>query len=338
MLSACQQESAPANPKKRSKTPLLVETATLVYKEFGQRALRTGTLQAERAVKIFNQEEGRITAIAAHVSDQVAKDDVLVRLDASLLEAQLGKTLATRKQAEQDLKRLRTLVRKRLAPEDEQARAQTALKVAQAEEALLRTRLNYTTIRAPFAGVITERRLEPGDIAPRYSHVLSLIDPGSLITRVSISELLLARLKPGDAVQVQIDALGASAVTGKIQRIYPTIDPTTRQGVVEIALQPVPEGARAGQLCRVRLNTPPQRRLTAPFSALQRDTKGQYLFVVDAEHKVRQRYVQTGLQQDQQIEIIDGASEGERVIVRGFIGLKDGSEVQIAEPAMQSAQ
>lgn len=328
-LNACKsdrdQRTARDEPAERSH---LVEVATVRHAELAHEAVRTGTLEAHSQVKIFNQEEGRITEIPFYEGDHVARGQVLVRLDDSLLKAQLDKAVATRRQAEQDVDRLERLIAKRLVSEDELARASTALKVARAEEELLRARLDYTTIKAPFAGVVTARLVEPGDIAPRYTHLLTLIDPASLITQVEISELLLPLFEPGDPVQVRIDALGDAEHPGRIRRIHPTVDPHTRKGVLEVELAPVPEGARAGQLCRVRLTARARERLVLPFAAVRRGNDSEYVYVVDGDGKAQRRDVRTGMRQGLLVEVLDGLQEGDTVVTKGMLGLRDGMSVK----------
>ncbi len=328
-LSGCDDAAAPSTARKAPSARVhWVETVAAKSQRVGHTALRTGTLEALRKVHIFNQEEGRITEIAFHEGDRVKRNQVLVRLDDALLRAQLDKAAATRNQAALDLSRLRGLVKRRLAAEDELARADTALKVAQAEHDLLRTHLEYTVIRAPFAGVITERALEPGDIAPKHTQLLTLIDPDSLITRVQVSELLLPQIRRDDAAKVRIDALGQRVFSGRISRIYPSIDPRTRQGTVEILLAPVPDGARAGQLCRVTILSRPRNRLMVPFGALRRGRDGTYVYVASADNVVRRVDVRTGIRRGGEIEIVDGLAIGSRVVTKGMLGLEEGMKVR----------
>lgn len=328
-LSGCDDTAPPSTARKAQSARVhWVETVAAKTQRVGHTALRTGTLEPLRKVNIFNQEEGRITEIAFHEGDRVKRDQVLVRLDDALLRAQLDKAAATRSQAALDLSRLRGLVKRRLAAEDELARADTALKVAQAEHDLLRTHLEYTVIRAPFAGVITARALEPGDIAPKHTQLLTLIDPDSLTTRVQVSELLLPQIRRGDAATVRIDALGQRVFSGRISRIYPSIDPRTRQGTVEILLAPVPEGARAGQLCRVTLLSRPRNRLMVPFGALRRGRDGAYVYVANADNVVRRVNVRTGIRRGGEIEIVDGLAIGSMVVTKGMLGLEEGMQVR----------
>jgi len=325
-VSACQQ--APQESAARAERAHLVETASVVTDSLSVIRTRTGTLRALREVEVFTQEEGRITALPFYEGDSVKQGDVVVRLDDTLIRAQLARATATRKQAEQNLTRLKELRSRKLVSEDEYARAVTQLEVAEADERVLNIRVGYTTIRSPIDGLVSARLSEPGNVVERHDHVLTISDPSSLVTELPVSELILPRLKTGDTARVRIDALGDQVYEGHVTRIHPTLDPVTRRGTVEVELQPVPEGAAPGQLCRVELGTHAAERRVIPFSALRRDDESEYVFVLDAEQKAQRVNVTSGLRLAEKIEITEGLQDGQRVITRGFLGLTGGKQVK----------
>ncbi|MFN2309335.1 MAG: efflux RND transporter periplasmic adaptor subunit [Gammaproteobacteria bacterium] len=335
LLAGCGESPAPADSAApRAAEPVAVNVISVRSQVHAQTLIRSGTLRARRSVRLHSQEEGRIDHLPVYEGDRVETGAVLVRLDDRLLRAELNKAEANRQQAAQDHARLQRLVARKLVSEDEILRAATGLRVAEAEESLLKTRLGYLTVSAPFAGVITERGVEPGDVVPRFAHLLTLEDPQSLITEVPVSELILPALQTGDTVQVRIDALGDAQHTGRIARIHPSIDAATRQGLIEIALTPVPAGARAGQLCRVELPGVTAARRAVPLIALRQDPEGEYVYRVDAEGLARRTPVRTGVALGEYIEILDGLSDGDQVITRGFINLAADRPVRIvAAPA-----
>ena len=306
----------------------LVELAEVRRERLAYVTERAGSLRALRTVKIFNQEEGRVLSVGAREGDRVKRGTILIKLDDSLLRAQLTKAVASLRQAELGVKRLEQLKTKQLIAEEAVTRAHTELEIARAEKRLLQTRLGYMSIRAPFSGEVAERRIEPGDVAPKHTHLMTVVDSSRLITDVQVSELALPYLKVGDPAQVRIDALGDRVFTGKVVRIHPTVDPVTRLGKIEVALEPVPPGARAGQFSRVTLSTDSQPRLVIPFAALRRDNNGEYVFVYGEDGRVRRAKVRSGLRLSDKIEIRDGLSAGQRVVARGFLGLSDGKPVK----------
>lgn len=331
LSTGCGEDGATAGQAAKKRPKHRVEVAAVERTDLAVSVVRTGTLRARRQVRISPREEGLLAKLPYYEGDRVEGGELLFALDDTLLRAELKKAQAQRRQAELDVQRLEGIARKAVT-EDDIARARTALDVARAEEELLRTRLGHTEGRAPFDGLVSERRADPGDSVARFDHLMTLIDPASLVTEVQASELLLPKLAPGNTVEVRIDALGGSH-PARILRIHPTVDPLTRQGKVEIALDSPPPGARPGQLCRVTLTGRSEPRLAMPFAALRRDATGEFVFLVDADGKVHRRAVETGERFGDKIAIADGLDEADRVVTKGFLGLGDGAPVETVSPA-----
>lgn len=290
----------------------------------------SGTLESIQHVQIFNEEAGRIKQIHFFEGDSVEQGALLLELDGSLIEAELDKARASLNQARLDLKRLKRLVPQNLASEDQLARAQTAREQTQAEVKLLETRFKHTRIRAPFAGKISARLKEPGDVVPLHSHILSLINPHALKAKLYVSGLLLSHLQKAAEVKLRIDALGDTLFPASILRVHPVVDPVSRQGIVEVQLDPVPAGALPGQLCRLYLATETTPLRTIPLAALRHDAQGEYVYRVDQQLQSRYTRVKTGLQLNNQVEILEGLATGDKIIVKGIVGLRDGSKIKIA--------
>ncbi len=311
----------------------LVELGEVARGALRVRSVHTGSLRNRLVVRVFNQEEGRVTLLPYFEGDAVRSGDVLLELDSTLLTARLDKAVAVREDAETSLRRVEQLQQGNVISQDEVARALTAVEVARSEERVLRTRLGYTRVLAPFAGVVTARLVEVGDVVPRHSHVLTVADPSSLVTDLMVSELLLPHLEVDDPVEVRIDALGDRTFQGRVLRIHPDLDPRSRQGRVEVVVGPVPAGARAGQFARVSFTTEAPDRKHLQFSALRRDRDGEYVFRVDAELRATRVAVRSGRRLADRVEIVEGLEAGERVVVRGFFGLEDGQVVKpVTEP------
>jgi membrane fusion protein, multidrug efflux system len=328
MITACTEQAAPAE---KAVKPHRVEIITAKSQNLNIQRERNGTLTALREIQIYNQEEGQITALPFYENDKVKKGDIVAKLDDRLLKAQLARTQALRRKAQEDLKRFKNLGDRGLTPKTEITRVETELAVAKADENALLTRLDYTVIRAPISGIVSQRLSEQGNIAERYTHLLTLSDQSSLITEVAVSELLINKLHIGDKPELSIDALGDidPPLHGTITRIYPNLDPFTRTGTVEITLNPVPTGTRPGQLVRVTLKTQQAKRLLVPFTSLRRSTTGDYVFTINSDKKAQITPVITGLNVNDQVEIVSGLKEGSSVVVRGYTNLHAGKPVTI---------
>lgn len=339
VLPGCDQQS-PA--KVRQPKPHLVEVLSAQPADIELERIRTGTLEAFQTINIYNQEEGIVTQIRSREGDTVRRDELLITLDDQLLSAQLQRARAVRQQAEKELQRISGLIKRNLTARSELTQKETDLAVARADEQVIATRLGYTRIKSPIDGVVTSRHTEPGNLAEKSSLLLTVAYLDSLLLKVDISELLLNQLAIDMPVEIEIDALrtanrsNAFAVSGKVSRIYPTIDPTTRSGTLEISLKPAPQGARPGQFARVKFQIPRQQVLLLPFASLRQSDNGSYVYIIDNEDTVHIRPLQTGLKAGEQIEVLAGLEPGDRVITRGFTNLKPGMQVKVVERAANS--
>jgi len=288
----------------------------------------TGTIEASRTVKIHSEEQGRIDSLPVYPGDRVTEKQVLLKLDNSLIKAEYDKARASYKLARLDYKRIKKLKPRKLASEDQLARAETALEQARAEQVLLQTRLDRATITAPFNGLISQRFNEEGDIVPLHSHILTIYDPKSLIARISVSEIILNSIKVGDQVELRVDALGNEIIMGRILRKHPLVDEFTRQSVIEIELIEPPKGIIPGQLTRVSIKGQTIPLITLPLSVVRHDTQGEYVYRIESGKAIFRR-IQTGIQLGNKIEIIDGIDQGDKVVSKGFINLRDNAKVNV---------
>jgi RND family efflux transporter MFP subunit len=310
--------------KDEQKKAHLVAVETVKHRTLGITHERNGTLKPRQKVRVFNQEEGRITSLPFFEGDYVKAGEVIVILDEELLKAELEKAQATARQMGQNLKRQEALAKRMAVSQDDLAQARTDLRVAEAERRVLQTRLSYTRIKAPFPGVVSERLAEPGDVVPRHTHLMTIINPKSLITTILVSDLLLPQLQNGDPVTLRIDGLGEKTFSGSIQRIHPELDEKTRMGTVEVGLDPIPQGARSGQLSRVTLQSANRSRITIPFNALQRDREGEFIYTLDETQKAQRTPVKSGLRIADRVEILEGLVADDQVITKGFLHLEAG--------------
>lgn len=326
-LLACSDDAVTGSRPAKKDHLVEVHKATIEPVQTGLTA--SGSLKAKRNVRIYNEVSARVIELPLYPGDLVSAGDLLVKLDDRLISAELDKAVAMRRQAETDVARLRKLGPRQLASADEIARAETELEVAAAEEKLQRTRLAQTEIRAPFDGVVTQRLVEPGDVVSMHSHLMSLIDPDSLMLVIRLSERWMPYVSVDDPVSVTIGALGGSAHDARISRIYPDIDTATRKGTVEVSFEPQPFGVQAGQLATARLSTQPVERLVIPAHALHHDSTGAYVYTLDTEDKANKQHVTKGEQFGDRLAILSGLDIDSRVVSKGFIGLRNGKAVRV---------
>ncbi len=274
---------------------------------------------AERA-SIAAKLTGTIASFPLGLGQPVAAGDVLVTLNAPETEARVRQTQAQLTEAERNADRARTLVTKGVNAPDSLRDAEDRLRYAQAAAAETEAFLAYATVRAPFAGVITEKFVFAGDLATPGLPLLVLESTQHLRAEGSIPEKAATGLRLTDAVAVLLDDNGAP-VTGRIEEISTAADAVSRSVLVKVAL---PSGiARSGQFARLQINAGTAEVIVVPLSAITRFGQMERVFVFEQGRAVL-RLVKTGRTTGDSIEITAGLNAGEQVVLTPPAALRDG--------------
>jgi membrane fusion protein, multidrug efflux system len=178
--------------------------------------------------------------------------------------------------------------------------------------------------------VVTEKRAERGDIVSNQFKLFTIADISEMVVRVGVSEMDVVALRVGETVRVALDAFPGQEYAGRIRRIFPSADPSTRLVPVEVAL---PGGAaspaRPGFLARATFGVGARDNvLLVPASAVLPTAAGPAVFVIDDGRAVR-RIVETGATSAGRVEIIAGLQEGEQIVTVGNNMLRDGGAVRV---------
>ena len=334
VVTACDSNSdLNINAKKTQQATHRVEVITVENKPVSLVQTVSGTLEAKTKIRLYNEESGRIIRLPYHEGDSVKKGTLLVQLDNEILKTDVAKATASKEQAKVDLSRLKKLLPKQISTEEEVAKARTVLDLAIAEEKRQLTRLDRTSIKAPIDGLITKRFYEPGDMLAAQSHIHSIIDPSILRLKASLAERWIPLVSIDQEITLSIDALGDRAFKASIVRIHPTINASTHKGLIEIQLDPVPAGARVGQFARAMIELKATDRLVIPAHTIQYEPEGAYVFrIVDSEdgNPVAEKvYIEQGQQFGTVTEILSALRAGDRVVTRGYLGLRDNKKVTV---------
>lgn len=206
-------------------------------------------------------------------------------------------------------------------------RAQLNSKINQARQAadLAAVNRSYAEIRAPFAGVITERRAEPGQVAAPGTPLLTLERSGGYRFEASVEESLVGQLRQGQQAAIVLDALGRT-MQGRIAEIVPAIDPASRTFIVKVSL-PADRTLRSGLFGRMRLQRGARQAIVIPDTAIARHGQVENVFLVESGI-ARSRMISTGARQDARTEILSGLQPGETIVTVVPPNLADGRRVE----------
>jgi len=201
---------------------------------------------------------------------------------------------------------------------------------AEAEIAAARVALDYATLTAPFAALVTERKADPGSLATPGAPLLTLEREGNLRLEASIDESRLGLVRAGESVAVEIDGLNRT-VSGRVAEVVPSVDAATRSFTVKIDLPALP-GLRSGMFGRAAFAAGKRGALLVPQSAVVERGQIRSVYVVEGD-TARLRFVTLGEGRDDQREVLSGLTAGERIVVMPAPLLSDGARVAIQEAA-----
>jgi RND family efflux transporter MFP subunit len=284
-----------------------------------------GTVRARLRSVIEAKVSGKIEQLLVVPGQQVKAGETLAAIDAREVQARYDQAVAVRQQAEADLKRLTQLFEQKISSQAEFDSAQARARIAVAAMAEAETLLSYTKVTAPFAGVITRKHADVGDLATPGKPLLDMEDSTALRLEADVPEAVVGKLTLGDKLPVRIAAL-ETELEGVVSEIAPAADSGSRTFLVKLDL-PGTSGLRAGQFGRVAMPVGVTRALRVPAAAVTQRGQMELVFIV-SEGKAQLRLVKTGKRLGGEVELISGVSAGERVVVENVVGLVDGQPVE----------
>ncbi len=207
-------------------------------------------------------------------------------------------------------------------------RAQVTSKIAQADQEKRGAEIlqGYSTLTAPFAGVVTEKNVDPGNIAVPGAPLLTVERGGGFRLEANVEESMMRDIRAGQKVHVNLDTLNRE-IESRVSEVVPAVDPISRSVVVKIDLPNVPE-LHGGIFGRAQFETGSKHTLFVPSQAVGERGQVQWVFV--AENGIaHSRIVTTGQRRGDRVEILSGLNEGEKLIAPVPPGLTDGDRIEV---------
>ncbi|MCR4844311.1 MAG: efflux RND transporter periplasmic adaptor subunit [Bacteroidales bacterium] len=301
-----------------------VEVSKAIARDVPQESAYASTVQAWAVNNIMPQQGGRIRKINVEVGDYVQKGQVLAEMD----RLQLDQLELQIQNDEQEFERLKSLYAEGGVSQSDFEAAELAYKVRRSNYDNLK---ENTILRSPITGYVTARNFDAGDMfgmsAPLF--VVQQVVPVKLL--VGISESEYSKVKKGDSVKLTADAIPGRVFTGKVERLYPTIDAATHTFKAEVAVANADKALRPGMYARVSVNFGNRHSVIVPDRAIvkQEGTGTRFIFVLQEDNTVSYVPVTVGRHIGAEYEILSGIEEGATVVVKGQTLLKDGVKVNV---------
>jgi membrane fusion protein, multidrug efflux system len=331
VLAGCDRTSANASANAASGPALLVTPEDVLQvhtSSVGNGPLITGTIQPDRRADLRAEVSSVVLAVAKENGEAVRKGDLLVRLDDTsirdgLVSAQEAERAATQAfdQAQRQFQRLNTLRASGMVSaqqlEDAEIHRNTAqsdLSAAKARGVQARQQLQRTEVRAPFDGIVSDRKVSAGDTAQVGKELLKVIDPRSLRFEGLVSSDAIQSVKVGLPVTFRVNGYGKQDFPGKVKFVAPTASATTRQVEVIVEIPGEAPSRLAGLYAEGRVEIATSNALMIPDSAIVRDGEKAFAW-----------RVKSGALQKVALALGDRDSRSGNYVIRG--GIADGDSL-----------
>ncbi len=301
-----------------------VEVAVVHSSDVPQESVYASTVQAYAVNNIMPQSGGRIRKINVEVGDYVSKGQVLAEMDRLQLE-QLELQVQN---DETEYARLKSLYQEGGVSQSDFETAELAYKVRRTNLENLR---ENTILRSPINGFVTARNFDAGDMFSLSAPLFTVQQVVPVKMLVGISESEYTQVKKGDRVSLTADALPGRSFSGKVERLYPTIDAATHTFRAEVVVPNTDRMLRPGMYARVTVNFGNRRCILVPDQALvkQEGTGTRFIYVLLPDGTVSYVPVKAGRHLGSQYEILEGLEDGATIVVKGQAALKDGVKVNV---------
>ena len=312
-----------------------VKVTAVVRRQIADYLETNGSLEAENEVDIVTRTTGPIVELNVEEGDFVRAGQVLARIDAAEIEAQLGIARVNLAEADLAWKRAQGSYREEVISQEAFDLAKSNYDGAAAQIVGTEILLNYTVIRAPFDGLIIERVIKNAEHVGANARLFRISDFDPLLCPIQLPEKDLTRLKLGQPAYLTVEAFTDVRFPARVLRISPVVYAAT--GTVKVTLEVQGEGRlRPGMFASVFVETDVHdNAVVAPKQALVLESTADTVYVVvdDGEGgKIAQRReLELGFEESDHMEVLSGVAEGEDVVTKGQDTLSDRTPVLILE-------
>jgi membrane fusion protein (multidrug efflux system) len=342
LLAACQPaddaaesasestESSAGEDSDEEETPAIpVETSSATRGDVYATYSGTAPVEAFADATVIAKVGGEVREILVEEGDDVKAGQILARLDGDRLRLEQMQTEANLRKLQRDYQRNVDLSERGLISEGDFEKLRYEMEALEATNKLAKLQLSYAEIRAPIAGVISERFIKIGNMLDVEAPAFQVTSLEPLVSYLHVPEREFRRIAAGQDTALTIDALGGAVFPAKVARVSPIVDPATGTFKITIEVSDESRSLKPGMFARIAIVYDMHANaLQVPRSALIDEVGSISIFVVEDEIAYR-REVQTGFSNDGRVEITTGLADSDRFVAVGQSGLKEGSKVSV---------
>ncbi|MDG2198803.1 MAG: efflux RND transporter periplasmic adaptor subunit [SAR324 cluster bacterium] len=315
---------APAPPKRVN-----VATLTLAPQSLQHKIEFVGKLLPNERVDVHNELAGVVEQVKFEEGDKVSKDRVLAHISTKELTVRRDMAQADFQLAEINYQRNLQLDRKQLIARSILDQSRTQRQLAKYNWDLAEVQLQKSLVKAPISGVVKVRRVEPGEYLKVGMKLSEILDLRKMRVELDVPELDIAKLQKGQTVKIELYAESGKLYDGKIHRIGVEADAQTRSFPVEVQMVNPKQRLRSGMLAKVSIDLGiSENQVVIPRNAIIEGELERVVFVA-SDGKAKRRIIETGISEDNLVQVISGLQHGESLIVEGQTRLINNEPINI---------
>lgn len=339
-LAACKRGEGgkPGGDKAKSEQAeaVAVEVARVGNRTMVASYTGTAALEARGESQVVAKTSGVALAVMAEEGQRVGAGQALARLDGARASLQVAQSSAQVAKLEANYRRASQLAAQKMVSANDVDQLRFDLQNARAANQMARLELSYTTVRAPISGVIASKSVKPGNFVQINSPIFRIVDTSRLEATLNVPERDIDQIKAGLPVQLSVDALPGRPFIGKVDRVSPVVD--AGSGTFRVICSFAGEGSlQPGMFGRMAIDYDQRADVPSiPRVALLDDGSDPAVYVVRAGKAMRVP-VKLGYADGEFVEVREGVKLGEQVVTAGKTALREGSSVQVIDPAAAPA-
>ena len=339
LLAACQPDtesgsvadadSSEAKESDDDSPAIPVETSAATRADIYAMYSGTAPIEADAEAGVIAKVAGEVREILVEEGDEVRSRQILARLDGDRLRLELMQSEANLRKAQRDYQRNMDLKDRSLISTGDFEKLKYEMQALEAAYNIAKLELSYTDIRAPITGVISQRFVKVGNTIDVNDVTFRVTSFEPLIVYLHVPEREYRRIGKGQTAVIEVDALQGSEFEATVARISPVVDPATGTFKITVEVSDPTRRLKPGMFGRVNIVYDMHAQaLQVPRSAIIDEAGETSVFIVEDAKAVR-RTITTGYSNNGHIEVLDGLTGSEKIVVVGQAGLREGSKVSI---------
>ena len=335
LFNGCQKKAAPSGAGGMSAFVVQVVVVEAQRQPVTESLSLVGTVTPNEVVEIKSETDGRVDEIPFSEGQKVKQGDLLFRLDETRVAAVVAEAEANFKLSQTSLDRVKKLFQEKLISQQEYDQVSAQFQMNDASLQIKRREWKDSRIVAPFSGIAGGRNVSPGQVISKNTLLTWLVDLDPVKVEIPVPERFLSRVRIGQTIDVKVAAFAGESFKGEVYFIAPQVDAGTRTALVKAYVKNQDYKLRGGMFANLDLTLKVRdEAVVIPEPALSQVLDGDraIIYTVGESNTVQLTRVKLGIRLAGRVEIVEGLSGGEKVIVEGVQKIGPGAKVSFAPP------